>query len=164
MAGLPEGEESDLVHVIFELDVDEDGWPPVSAERVWARPLGDDTYRLENVPWFVYGVAEGDLVRAVAPSTDEWPVYQDTVRSSGNCTIRVIPLRSGALAGSQAAVLDLFAALGVTGEGAGTYSLVALTVPPDADLGAVKTLLRQGEDDGRWYWEEGYISREWADV
>lgn len=40
------------------------------------------------------------------------------------------------LSGSRQRVLDMFAPLGVTGEGIEQFSLVALDVPPDADIAA----------------------------
>jgi len=58
-------------------------------------------------------------------------------------------------------VLDAFAPLGVDGEGLQQYGIVALNVPPDVDLGAVKRLLRQGVDDGWWDYEEGCIGQAW---
>jgi Domain of unknown function (DUF4265) len=134
-------EAGELAHVVFPLEVDADGWPPVGGERVWARPLGDDRYRLDNVPWFVRGIAEGDIVRAVPPDDSSSPVFVERLVWGGNCTIRVIPLHSDAFGTSQEAVLQLFATYGVTGEGAGTYPIVALTVPSEADARAVKDLL-----------------------
>ena len=151
----------ELVHVVFPLEVDADGWPPVGGERVWAYALGGDRYRLDNAPWFVRGIAEGDIVRAVAPDGASWPVFVERLEWGGNCTIRVIPLSSGPLGDDQEAVLDLFVGLGATGECAGTYPIVALTIPPDADARAVKELLRQGEADGRWEYEEGCVSDTW---
>ena len=85
------------------------------------------------------------------------------MRWSGNCTIRVIPLRGGPLAGSQQAVLDVFIPMGAAGEGYGPgLNVVALTVPPGADLAGIKRTLQQGEADGSWAYEEGCISSEWA--
>jgi hypothetical protein len=49
----------------------------------------------------------------------------------------------------------------VTGEGIEQFSLVALDVPPDADSAAVKRLLREGEHDGWWEYEEGCIGDAW---
>lgn len=154
------GDADDLVHVIFELDV-EDGWPPVSAERMWARDLGNDRYRLDNVPWFVRGIAEGDVVRALPEAGEGWPVFVERLEWSGNLTIRVIPFRNGPLGGDLQAVLDAFIPLGATGEGAGTYPIVALTVPADADQPAIKALLRAGTADGRWEFEEGCVDDAW---
>ncbi len=103
-------------------------------------------------------------MRAVSPDGDSWPVFVERVEWGGNCTVRVIPLRSGPLDASQEAVLEMFVGLGVTGECAGTYPIVALTIPPDADARAVKALLRQGEADGRWEYEEGCVSDTWREI
>lgn len=153
--------DDDLTHVVFPLEVDDDGWPPVSGERMWARVVGPGLFRLENAPLFVRGVAHGDVVRASTEDPDAWPEYIETVEWSGNYTLRVIPFRAGPLGGSLQAVLDAFSPLGVTGEGGGNYPIVALTVPPDADLVAVKTLFRAGAADGRWDIEEACIDDRW---
>ena len=63
----------ELVHVIFPLEVDVDGWPPVSAERVWAFDLGDGRFRIDNPPWFVRNLAVGDIVEAQAPENGNTP-------------------------------------------------------------------------------------------
>jgi hypothetical protein len=155
------GGADDLVHVVFPLEVDEDGWPPVGAERLWAKQLGPDTYRVENAPWFVRDIAADDVVRAEPPDADSWPIFKERLEWGGNCTIRVIPFQAGALAGSLAAVIDVFTPLGVTGEGAGTFPIVALTIPPDVDLAEVKALLRRGDAERWWEYEEGCVSEEW---
>jgi hypothetical protein len=49
----------------------------------------------------------------------------------------------------------------VPGEGIEQYGMVALDVPPDADLAAVKRLLREGERDGWWEYEEGCTGDAW---
>ncbi|MDV5143157.1 DUF4265 domain-containing protein [Streptomyces sp. SBC-4] len=46
------------------MDIAEDGWPPASVESLWAVDLGDGTVRLDNTPWFVRGVASGDIIQA----------------------------------------------------------------------------------------------------
>ncbi len=53
--------------------------------------------------------------------------------------------------------------LGAAGEGYGSgLNIVALTIPPDADLAGIKRTLQQGGVDGSWAYEEGCISGEWA--
>lgn len=155
-------ERSGFVKVRFRLEQDEDGYPPAESEGLWAVPLGDDAYRVDNTPWFAQDVAADDVFLAEPDSEGRlWAI--ERLRWSGNCTIRVIPLPDGPLAGSQQAVLDVFVRLGAEGEGYGSgLNIVALTVPPDADLAAVKRTLQQGEADGSWAYEEGCISGEWS--
>jgi hypothetical protein len=151
-----------FVKVRFRLDRDEDGYPPAESEGLWAVPLGGNAYRIDNTPWFARNVAADDVFVA-EPDGDGrlWAV--ERLRWSGNSTIRVIPFQDGPLAGSQQAVLDIFVPLGVDGEGYGSgLNIVALTVPPNADLARIKRTLQQGEADGSWAYEEGCISGEWA--
>jgi Domain of unknown function (DUF4265) len=149
-----------FVKVVFELPQDDDGWPPAGSEGLWAVPVTPDVVRLDNTPFFVRGVAAGDLIR-VRRGEDGQVRADERLQWSGHCTIRIIVFRDGPLGGSRQRVLDVFAPLGVTGEGIEQYRMVALDVPPDADIAAVKQLLRDGTRDGWWEYEEGCISDAW---
>lgn len=151
-------------HVVFELETDEDGWPPVGAERVWASHLGGDRYRIDNVPWFVRDLAVGDVVRAQAPDSDSHLVFIEIVERSDHATVRLACFRSGPLEGDLARALEPFTTLGVYGEGAPQYGLLALDIEPTAPLAAVVSTLRAGVADGSWEYEEGRITQEWIDA
>jgi hypothetical protein len=149
------------VKVHFDLPRDDADWPPVDVESLWAETVSGDVVRLTNVPWFVRGIANGDLVR-VKPDADGVLWATEHVEWSGNCTIRVVPFSSGPLRGSRQRVLDAFEPFGVTGEGIQQYGLVALEVPPGADLAGVQRVLRAGARDGWWDYEEGCVGDDWA--
>jgi Domain of unknown function (DUF4265) len=149
------------VKVCFSLAKEGDGWPPVSSEGLWAEPLGDDQFKIDNTPWFVLNLATEDVVKAVA-GIDGVLWATEKVRWSGHCTIRVIPRRDGPLGGDRQALLDLFVPFGVSGEGIEQYGMVAFDIPAEVDLSTVKAMLKAGEADGRWYFEEGCISDGWA--
>jgi hypothetical protein len=149
-----------FVKVRFKLQQDADGWPPVESEGLWAEPLGDDLYRVDNTPWFVRNLSADDAVLARAGSDGVlWAI--ERARWSGRLTIRIIPFKAGPIVGDRQAVLDAFEPLGVSGEGTQQYGLVALDIPGDVDLAAVKSLLRAGRQDGRWDYEEACVSDEW---
>jgi hypothetical protein len=151
---------NDRVRVEFQLDHDDDGWPPATTERLWAVPLGEGLVRIDNIPWFVRNIAFGDIVQTrTDPDGGLWAA--ERIQWSGHCTIRVVPFDDGALAGSRQAVLAALAPLGVEGEGIERFGLVALDVPPAVDLGAVKRLLGRGAKDGWWDYEEGCVSDAW---
>lgn len=151
-----------LVKVHFGIRV-EDGWPPVGSESMWARPVSDDVVELENTPFFARGVSNGDHVRVVRDDEATLSAVE-VVKWSQRCTVRVVPFRAGPLQGDRQRVLDEFAAVGVTGEGIEQYNLVALDIPPTADLSAVKLLLRDGVDRGWWDFEESNVGDAWADA
>ncbi|WP_319461400.1 hypothetical protein [Micromonospora sp. RTP1Z1] len=49
-------------------------------------------------------------------------------------------------------------------EGVEQFEMVALDVPPRADMHAVKALVTAGEADGHWTFEEGCIGDAWAAI
>jgi hypothetical protein len=151
------------VKVRFALDQDEDGWPPVKSEGLWAVPLGGDQFRIDNTPWFARGISADDVVEAMAGSDGVlWATQR--LESGGRQTIRVMALLDGSLSGDPEVVRAQFTPLGVTGEIAQHYRMVALDVPPGIALAPVKSLLVAGERDGRWVFDEGCVSQEWLSI
>ncbi|GHJ47459.1 hypothetical protein Cs7R123_48010 [Catellatospora sp. TT07R-123] len=153
-------DEHDYVKIWFALDQDENGWPPASSEGLWAVRLSAQVVRLDNTPWFVRNVACGDVFAVERDDQGQWWAGE-RLRWSGHCTIRVVPFRDGALAGSLRDVLDRFSPLGVSGEGIEQFGMVALDVPPTADIAMVRLRLVEGEDAGWWEYEEGCVSDAW---
>lgn len=95
--------------VHFRMDIDEDGWPPASVESLWAVDLGDGTVRLDNTPWFVRGVASGDIIQAELDG-DGVLWAGKAVQPSQNCTIRLIVLKDNGSAAARQSVLEVFTA------------------------------------------------------
>lgn len=150
----------DHVKVHFRMDIDEYGWPPASVESLWAVDLGDGTVRLDNTPWFVRGVASGDIIK-VQPDDDGVLWAGETVQPSQNCTIRLIVLKDDGSAAARQSVLEVFHRLSTTGEGIERFGMVALEVPPQADLLKIRELLEHGETKEWWHWEEGCVTAAW---
>src|SRR6202035_5372387 len=81
---------NDRVRVEFQLDHDDDGWPPATTERLWAVPLGEGLVRIDNIPWFVRNIAFGDIVQTrTDPDGGLWAA--ERIQWSGHCTICVVP-------------------------------------------------------------------------
>jgi hypothetical protein len=147
------------VKVHFHLEI-EDDWPPAGVESLWAVDQGDGTVKLDNVPWFVRGVACGDVL-AVSPDEEGVLWAGDVVRPSENCTIRLIVLREGGSGAARQSVLNAFHRLGVWGEGIERFGMVALDVPPTSDLVQVQRLLNHGVAKSWWEMEEGCVTAQW---
>jgi hypothetical protein len=143
---------SERERVVFRLE-------RTGTERLWATRVRDDVVKVDDVPFFVRDLAWGDLVRTESRDGEIWAV--ERLKWSGRCTVRVVPLRDGPLAGSLPAVLDAFRSLGVGGEGSEEHGIVALDVPEIADPAPVVRLLRQGVADGWWDYEEGCVGDDW---
>jgi Domain of unknown function (DUF4265) len=156
------GESKDSEKVRFLLDAEDDDWPPVASEGVWAQAVGDDEYELENVPWFARNVAYGDRVR-IERDDDGVAWVQERLAWSGRYTIRVIPLQGGSSQERVDRVVNSFVPLGAECESAlPAYRIVALDIPSSARVGEIKALLQRGSDAGWWEYEEGCIDEHWA--
>ena len=136
-----ENRHDDLVKVLIDLP---DHWA-VSGESMWARALGQNLYRLENIPCYAYGVNFGDVVRAVAPDSDSKPIVQAVVERSGNQTLRVY-FPEGEVE-DHIPLLESLRPFGVAFEGA-DGGLVGLDIAAGADYGAVYDRLMEYEEDG----------------
>ncbi|MET8740819.1 DUF4265 domain-containing protein [Streptomyces sp. NPDC004728] len=147
------------VEVHFRLETDGD-WPPASVESLWALDRGDGTVRLDNTPWFVRGVACGDVL-TTHPDEDGVHWAGQVVSPSQNCTIRLIVLRDKGSGAARQSVLNAFAELGVGVEGNERFGMVALDVPLEADLARVQRLLDHGVAQEWWDMEEGCITDAW---
>ncbi|GGW71353.1 DUF4265 domain-containing protein [Streptomyces xantholiticus] len=157
---MPEGEVNDRVRVVFQLEQN-DGWPPVASERLWAIPVDVDLVRIDNVPWFVRDLALNDIVRTRTDARGAFAAV-GKVSWSGNCTVRIIPYGSGRFAGDPQGVVDIFSPLGVHAEAIEKFGMIALSVPPSADIPGVKGLLIQGSEADWWDYEESCIGNVWV--
>jgi hypothetical protein len=133
------GPDEEFVKVVI---VDPD--PEVATERVWAVSLGNDVDEIRNSPWYAHNVNWGDWVRAIAPSDDEWPVFQSVVKRSGHRTIHVTFLESGLQ--RKAKILDELNGLGASYEN-NDSKMYALDCPPETDAAPVIRYLEELEGD-----------------
>ncbi|MGF1632175.1 MAG: DUF4265 domain-containing protein [Kiloniellaceae bacterium] len=132
------GDYDDLVKIEFR-GTGETGEAEV--ETLWATPLGDDLYRLENSPCFAYGVSLLDTVRARS-AANGLPVFEAVVKKSGNRTVRVILDPPAEAGNSSAGMLDELVALGASYEGA-SRKYMAVNIGPEVDLERVCRFLTE---------------------
>ena len=125
-------------------------------EGMWAEFVRKGRYRLRNFPFAIYGYSFGDIVRVDDLSEKKW--VKAVVFRSGHSTYRLF-LADKTLwshSGIQSTWHQL-EAQGCRCEHA-TERLIALDVPPDADICQVETCLHQGEGEGLWKFELGHRS------
>ena len=138
-----------LVKIVFNLPKN-DG--PVATESLWAEPLGANVYRVRNIPFYLYGFSQDDVVRA--EESDGRLVVTGIVDRGGHSTYRIfLPEKTSEERFSKDWLR--LGELGCTYERA-TRRLVAIDVPPHADVYAVYEALENGERDQIWEFEEGH--------
>ncbi|MFJ6494590.1 DUF4265 domain-containing protein [Streptomyces virginiae] len=96
------------------------------------------------------------------PGCGEWGVHRGD-RGPLSAEGRVLEADHLAAVGDRRgqSVLEVFHRLGTTGEGVERFGMVALDVPPQADLLKIRELLEHGETKEWWHWEEGCVTAAW---
>jgi hypothetical protein len=131
--------------VLFRVP-NEDGSAEV--ETLWAHVLGADRYRIDNCPYYAYGVSWNDVVHAPFDPVEGFPTFRSVLTKSGNRTIRVILDPPAAPGNESEKMLSALVSLGCSCERA-TQSYIAVNIPPSVDLGGVVDFLTKS----RLTWE-----------
>jgi hypothetical protein len=139
------------VKILFDLEQVDD-YPPFAVESVWAVRTLEGMFRIDNIPFYVKGIALGDVVRA--KRADDGALYFDSIaKTAGHSTLRVVFFDAGIRDGFYKEI----EALGCQWEGAYEPSLIAIDVPPSSDLSAVLKVLAEGCEKELFDYEEGIV-------
>jgi hypothetical protein len=123
--------------VLFRVTNDDGG---SDVETLWATHITADHYKLDNSPFYAYGVSWEDIVSAPFNPDEGFPTFERVVSKSGNRTVRVAfdtPVETG---NESDRLLQGLIALGCSYEGA-TRKYISVNIPPGVDLDAVRSYL-----------------------
>lgn len=124
--------------------------PDVGYENLWAAEVGKKKYRIESIPFFIYGISRNDIVTAT-PDQDGRLKFGKVVQSSGNRTLRARCekfIRNATLRKKVTAALKK---LGSDVEELRSR-LLAIDVPPNVSL---RTITEYLTNDAKVSWEYG---------
>ncbi len=141
----------DWVKIVFELEQDEDGYPPETVESLWAEDLGKGLYRIDSIPFFAYDVSRGDTVRALEREGEL--LFDEAIERSGHATLRV----KVADEADVERVRDRLRALACESELSHLTGLFGVDVPSSADYEAVRAFLDGEESRERLDYEEAAL-------
>lgn len=152
------GAEEHYVKIIIPLEQDEDGYPPAGSERLWAAQVGEGLFRIANIPFFARGIALGDIVSAVQEEQADEGVlrFGQVVQPSGHSTLRVVVYDEAQVL----AMCTLLKQMGCSTERSHLPRLVAVDVPPEVSLDALRNVLAPGREQERWDYEEACLAQE----
>lgn len=111
----------------------------VGYENLWAADLGNGFYRIESVPFFIYGISVGDIVSAKLDA-DRRLEFEAVQSTSKNRTLRARPEEFNV---SDQQCKDLTRELDSLGCTTETLKprIIAISVPPGINLQVVTNIL-----------------------
>ena len=127
--------------ILFRVPNEDDG---ADVETLWAFDLGSDTYKLDNLPYFAYGVSWNDIILAPFDEDEQFPTFQRVISKSGNRTIRIffdVPFESD---NETADLLNTLVSIGCDFENANN-KLVVLNIPATVELNEVAEQLNDAD-------------------
>jgi hypothetical protein len=142
----------EMVKVVFKLEKDEDDYPPADYESVWALPVGEGLFQIDNIPFFATEIAIGDVVSAIHDGGELR--FQKVVQPSGHSTLRLIIYDKSEVP----TVRRLLEERGCTSEGSHIPGLISVDVPPSVSLAELRAMLDEGEAQERWGYEEACLA------
>jgi hypothetical protein len=151
------------VKIAFELDPDD--WHRTPVETLWAEAVVEDgrpCFQMMNSPFCVRGISFLDFVGAMPTKHDGMYNFAAVLKRSGHSTFMLLikpdDVRSRPL-------WDQLERLGCSYESAtehlsiGVRTLYSVDVPPTADLSEVFRILKHGEREEVWMYQEGHVYR-----
>ncbi len=110
--------------------------PDGEVETPWAERVGEREFRLDNLPWFAYGISDDDVVEADPTESEGTFEFVRVLRPSGNHLVRVIIENES----HMEALLGPIVEMGCHYEAA-TRKFIAISVPSSVSLEDVTTYL-----------------------
>lgn len=138
--------------VFFRLEQDEDDWPPVDAESLWAVPQAGDTLVVDNIPFFVRGVSFGDVITTA--KAGDVLFFEKVVHYSGHSTLRLIFFDDS----KARSTLSRLESMGCEWEESHVDCLFSVDIPPSLCYQEVASLLSEATDAGVLEFEEAAIA------
>lgn len=140
------------VKMFFELEQDDEGYPPVNVESLWVSERLDGLYEIDNIPFFVRDIALSDIVFGCLDENNVlW--FQGVAQPSRHRTLRVLTKSEHDVSG----VRDALKRLGCSSEGSHIAKLISVDVPPNVIYDDLRAFLDEGEANGQFEYEESCL-------
>jgi len=161
LARQPLSSGKDYVKVHFDLLQDELGYPPANSESMWAVPLGQSLFRLDNIPFFASGVSCFDVVLARTDASGLLK-YERLVEAGGHSTLRVIfcdnPSDQRPLRERITELTGRLREIGCSSELCHIPRLISIDIPPEVEIAKPKLILDAGQRQKLWEYEEATLA------
>lgn len=141
----------DRIRIIFPLEKDVDGYPPVEYEFVWGEKVRGMIYKIDSIPFFTYEVALGDEI-AVLCRDSEFR-YLKSVRNSSNSLARVVCFKET----NQKEIRASLSSIGCDTEWLEQFRIISVNIPDAATIDAVRETLDVFEEQGLLEYEEAIV-------
>jgi len=137
-----------LIKIIFYL---KDNWHEYLTESLWGKLLSEDTYTIDNIPFFTLDVSCGDVVKII--TKDNQHFFHSLLKRSEHSTYRIV-IKNNISDNIVSDLLNNLKLLGCDYE-KGVNNMYAIDVGKNVEVKKLYSLLEDGEKKDYWDFEEG---------
>lgn len=142
--------DNEFKKIFFRLEQDEDGYPSSTVEGLWAKAT-DDSYIIDNTPFYIYDIAPGDTVSALSIGDELW--FESVKKSAGSSVFRAIVTNRDTIGELRSALMTL----GCPSEANQVIGIIAIEIPQATQIGPVLDYLMEQQAQGNLDFEEGVL-------
>lgn len=124
-------------------------------ESLWTIKSGN-FYKLDNIPFFVYNLAYGDIVAIEEDNEEKW--FDELIESSENSLVQLELEKDSDDSAYKKEVGERFEALGCDWEGMKNSNRIGVNIPKEIDYLEIKKELENGLIAGAWDYKEACLS------
>lgn len=147
--------QNNLIKINILLEQDEDGYPPFGSENLWVKDLGNDQYQIDNIPFFVRNISEGDIL--TLKGSEYGLTLDKIVEKSSNTTIRIVFFDEYKNENYINSIRGELTKLNCESEFNGINDLLAVTVPVNVKIESVRLFLDKEASLDRIDYEESSL-------
>ncbi|KGI81362.1 hypothetical protein IL38_11860 [Actinopolyspora erythraea] len=141
---MSQGDPVNHVKIVVPLEQDEDGYPPIATESLWAVPVWDgEGYSVANIPFFASRLSCVDIVKA-ATDDERGLVFDRVLSGGGHSTVRVIIFDDTGMPEFKSRIRSL----GCDYEVGHKDTFLAIDVPPEVSYDDMIDYIRQKFHEG----------------
>ena len=137
----------------MDVKLDPSAWHGQGWEGLWVEHVAGDVYRVDNIPFYAYGMSSEDEV--VARRSEGHLIFEKVSRHRGHSTYRLIAKSKNGAKPNLAEIEAGIKSFGCSFEGM-DGRLYAIDVPPGADIHGLYRWLEGGVSRDDWDFEEGH--------
>jgi hypothetical protein len=126
-------------------------------ESIWCKQLGNNKFLIDNIPFIAKRISLGDIILAELDEDDNQYYFDDFVSTSGNSTVRIFTF-------SNEKIEDIRKWLDnktCESEVLLSKGIIAVNIPKEIVYAPIKEFLEDGENKGKWTYEESCLEHEY---
>lgn len=131
-----------MVKIIFRLEQNAYGFPPIRAELLNASPLAGGVFRIENTPYFTANISYHDVVRASPTDLPGQFQFEEVVEPSSFTALSIIIMDESV----DARLMELFRGCIIEYGEFGAWRVMAIAVPLEVNYHSLREQLQALEN------------------